>query len=100
MASRRRNSASGRDLPRVMARSEQELERLLISYEKLRRTVRWHLIFFLICIVAALVLRRALNYPPMLSWVVFAVPAIVFGADFVRLIACRFKLSRYRDRQH
>lgn len=81
-----------------MARSEEEFERLLVSYEKLRRTVRWHLIFFLACIVTALVLRRALNYPPMLSWVVFAVPAIVFGADFIRLLACRFKLSRYRHR--
>lgn len=80
----------------LMARSVEEFERLLAAYEKLRRTVRWHLIFLLICIVAALLLRRALNYPPMLSWVVFAVPALVFGADFVRLLVYRIKLSRYR----
>lgn len=93
---------SRNDVPRashrIMASSDQELETLLKSYQRLRRTVRWHLIFFLFCIVAALLLRRALNYPPMLSWIVFAVPAIVFGADFIRLFACRWKLARYRSR--
>ena len=44
-----------------------------------------------------LVMRRVLNYPPMLSWLVFAVPAVLFGADFIRYIACRFKLSRWRE---
>lgn len=82
-----------------MANTQQEFERLLASYHKLRRTVFWHLAFFLACIFAALVLRRALNYPPMLSWVVFAVPALVFGADFIRYLSCRIKLARYRDRQ-
>lgn len=77
-----------------MAPTHDERERLLATYEKLRRAVRWHLFFFLGCIVLALVARRALNYPPMLSWVVFVVPLIVFGADFIRLLACRYKLSR------
>lgn len=79
-----------------MPGSEQEFERLLASYHRLRRTVRWHLFFVLACIIVALVLRRALNYPPMLSWVVFAMPAVLFGTDFIRLLACRLKLSRYR----
>jgi hypothetical protein len=79
-----------------MRMSDKEFERLLVSYHKLRRTVMWHLIFVLVCIVTAVVLRRALNYPPMLSWVVFAVPAVLFSTDFIRLIACRAKLSRYR----
>ncbi len=80
-----------------MAATGRELEELQANYEKLRRAVRRHLFFWLACIVVALVARRAMNYPPMLSWPVFAVPVVVFGADFIRLIACRIKLSRHRD---
>lgn len=79
-----------------MARSEEELQQLLASYEKLRRKVRWHLYFILGCVVVVLMLRRVLSYPPILSWVLFAVPAVLFSADFVRLLVCRIKLFRHR----
>ncbi|MDO8540794.1 MAG: hypothetical protein Q7S40_10195 [Opitutaceae bacterium] len=80
-----------------MAAPDNELERVEALYAKLRRTVIYHLVFLVACIFAALVFRRALNYPPMLSWVIFAVPAVVFGADFIRYFACRAKLARLRQ---
>jgi hypothetical protein len=43
----------------------------------------------------ALVLRRVLNYPPMLSWLVFAVPAVLFSGDVVRFVYRRYKLARF-----
>ncbi len=69
------------------------------AYRKSLRAV-WHdLIFFLVCLIAALVLRKLMSYPPMLSWLVFAVPAVVFAGDFVRFLYFRLKLSRINPHQ-
>jgi hypothetical protein len=74
--------------------------KLEASYLRSRRAVFHDLIFFLVCLVAAIVLRRLLSYPPMLSWVVFAVPAVVFAGDFARLLYYRMKLARFRPEQN
>jgi len=64
------------------------------AYENSRRAVRGHLWFFLICIIVALVMRRLLNFPPMLSWTVFAAAGAVFSGDLIRLVYRWIKLWR------
>lgn len=71
-------------------------EKFEAAYLKSRRAVFHDLIFFVVCLVAALVIRKMLSYPPMLSWLVFAVPAVVFAGDFARLMYFRIRLSRLR----
>jgi hypothetical protein len=67
------------------------------DYAKARRAVRGHLVFILICIVVALLLRRMLNFPPMLSWTVFAAAGAVFAGDLIRLGYHWFKLGRHSN---
>lgn len=64
------------------------------AYLKARRAVIYDVIFVLVCLVVAMVIRRMLSYPPVLTWLVFAVPAVVFAGDFIRMMYYRFRLSR------
>jgi hypothetical protein len=77
----------------------EEFARLEAEFRKCRRTVMFHAGFVLLCLVGALLGRRALNYPPMLTWVVLVVPAIVFGGDVARLFISRHRLKRFLE-QH
>lgn len=82
-----------------MGSAQEEFARLEASYIKSRRTVLRDLLFFIGCLVIALIMRRILNYPPVLSWLVFAVPAVLFGGDVVRFFHRRRKLARFLHAQ-
>lgn len=82
------------DMRRVTPLPLDETARLQATYLRLRRTFFRNLIFFLVCCILALILRRLLRFPPGLSWVVFAVPAVLFAGDVIRLLACGFKINR------
>ena len=65
-----------------------------LAHRRARRVVLGHFLFFLLCCIAAVFLRRFLRFPPQLSWVLFAVFGLVFAGDLARLI--RFNVQRRR----
>jgi hypothetical protein len=72
----------------------------ILELEKAQRRAQLilfgHGVFVLLCIFAALILRRAMNYPPQLAWTVFAVPMLVFSGDIARWWWRSYKLKRLR----
>lgn len=74
---------------------ETDIDALLRAYQKSRRAVIGHVIFLAVCCVAALLLRRYFNLPPLLCWTVFAVAGLVFSGDILQLISCHVKLKRF-----
>jgi len=69
---------------------------LVEAHRKARRVVIGHFIFFLVCVVLALIARRFLKFPPQLSWVIFATFGLVFAGDLCRLAYRNFQLQRLR----
>ena len=82
--------------PRNVTPSAVEFAAVVEAHRLARRKVFGHLFFFLICIVLALVARRFLKFPPQLGWVIFAIFALVFAGDLVRLAYRNFQLQRLR----
>jgi cytochrome c biogenesis protein CcdA len=83
-----------------MAASDAELNAAEAAYHKILWTILGHTAFFVVCCVAAILLRRMFRLPPALLTVAFFVALFLFGGDFVRFISCRSRLRRLREQQN
>jgi hypothetical protein len=66
------------------------------AQRRAKRTLIGHAIFVFLCLIAALILRKLLRYPPQLAWTVFAVPLVVFSGDIARFLWRSHNLNRLR----
>ena len=82
--------------PRNVTPAAAEFAAIVEAHRKARRKVLGHFFFFLVCCILALVARRFLKFPPQLGWVIFAIFALVFAGDLVRLAYRNFQLQRLR----
>lgn len=83
-----------------MAPPPADLAAVEAAYRKLLRTILGHTVFFVVCVVLAIVLRRMFRMPPALLTVAFFVALALFGGDLVRFITCRSRLRRLREQHH
>ena len=82
-----------------MSGLDTELATAEAAYRKILRTILGHSVFFIICCVLAIVLRRMFKLPPALLTVAFIVALLLFGGDLIRFISCRSRVRRLRE-QH
>jgi hypothetical protein len=69
------------------------------AYRKALWTIIGHAIFFIVCVVIAVVARRMFKMPPALLTVAFFAAMILFGGDFWRFLTCRRRLRRLREQE-
>ena len=74
-----------------------DLATLETAYRKSLRTIIGHAVFFVLCCVIAVVLRRMFNLPPALLSVAFIVALVLFGGDLLRFLSYRRRLREMRD---
>jgi hypothetical protein len=74
-----------------------DLATLQVAYRRALFTVLGHSVFFVVCCVFAIILRRMMNLPPALLSVAFVVALVLFAGDFWRFLAYRRRLRQLRD---
>ena len=77
--------------------SATDIAALELAERRAKRVLIGHLIFVVVCIAAAVLLRRALRLPLLLSWLVIAVPMLVFAKDIFHWVRCARELNRHRS---
>ena len=78
-------------------RSNEDPVALQIAYRKALWTIIGHGVFFVVCCVLAILLRRLFKLPPALLTVAFFVALLLFGGDLWRFVRCRRKLAKLRE---
>ena len=68
------------------------------AQRRAKRILIGHAIFVGLCLFAALILRRALRYPPQIAWTVFVVPMLVFSGDIGRWMWRSYRLNQLREK--
>lgn len=66
---------------------------IVAAYRKARFSMICNGVFFFLCCVVAVIVRKMIGMPPALLTVVFAVALVLFGGDILRFLALR---RRYR----
>ena len=78
-------------------KSNEDPAMIQLLYRKALWTIIGHGVFFAVCCVVAIVLRRLFKLPPALLTVAFFVALLLFGGDLWRFVRYRNKLRRLQE---
>jgi hypothetical protein len=81
----------------VSAEPSSDLAAVQAEYRKWFWTVIGHTIFFALCIIAAVALRRMFRMPPALLTVPFFIALLLFGGDLLKFLSWRRRLRALRE---
>ena len=74
-----------------------DLASLEAAYRRAVFTLLGHAVFFAVCCVVAVTLRRLFKMPPALLTMVLIVALLLFGGDILRFMSYRRRLRRIRE---
>ena len=80
-----------------MRPTEDEIEAVEAAYRKSLYKVVGHLVFIVVCCVAAAMLRQVMGLPPAFLSAVLIVALLLFSGDIFLFFRLRNKLQRLRE---